>query len=91
MSQKSSGWRGSSPTLSVSSAPNNHGDQENDTVLNFGAGSRIEKYTVALKDNKKGKTYQQEVAEAEFARLKPGTVCNAVINNLGSIKKLEPK
>jgi hypothetical protein len=53
------------------------------------AGKRTEKYLVTLKD-KKGKTYEQEVSEADFPQFTPGSTCRASINNLGTIKKLSP-
>jgi hypothetical protein len=52
-------------------------------------GKREEKYLVQLKDPE-GKTYQQEVTDAEFLKFVPGSVWRASINNLGTIKKLEP-
>ncbi|MEW6731437.1 MAG: Ran-binding zinc finger domain-containing protein [Acidobacteriota bacterium] len=54
------------------------------------AGKRTEKYLVSLKDEKAGKTYQHEVGSGEFPRFVPGARCRASINNLGSLKKLEP-
>jgi hypothetical protein len=54
------------------------------------AGKKTEKYLVTLKDTKKGKIYEQEVAESDFTRFTPGSICRASINNLGSIKKLDP-
>jgi hypothetical protein len=53
-------------------------------------GQRNEKYVVSLQDVKSQKTYQQEVKEAEFAQMTPGTICQAEINTFDSINSLKP-
>lgn len=53
------------------------------------AGKRAEKYLLFLKEAGKDKTYEHEVAAEEFTRFTPGATCRGLINNLGTIKKLE--